>query len=98
MSVRGMRRCGMASTASPVAFRRLDGPRRFRLFGTQRRYEVHFDDGSTLVVAPTALDRLMKGRQYPADYWACVEAADAAHAVGDLNAVVEWPTGKRRSL
>ena len=49
-------------------FRRLDGARRFRLFGTRRRYEVHFDDGSILVVAPTALDRLMKGRRYPADY------------------------------
>jgi hypothetical protein len=64
----------------------------------QRRYELHFPHGKCRVVTLRQLDTILNGRSFPADFWAAVEAADAAFAAGDRDALIEWPSGRRAAL
>ena len=73
-----------------------DGPRAFAsAFRRVRRYELHDADGVTRMVTLHGLDSMLNARAAPADFWACVRAADAAFEAGDLDSLVEWPTGRR---
>jgi hypothetical protein len=38
------------------------------------------------------LDKFLDARRFPADFWACMEAADRAYAQRDPR-LIEWPTG-----
>ena len=81
--------------ASPrvVTIRRVGdwrGLRRLRHGG--RSYEVGLSDGSRRRVSFGKLDKLLDARKYPADYWACVLAADDARARGD-DSFLQWPSG-----
>lgn len=49
----------------------------------KERYEVWQPDAPPVAVTLAELDRRLDGRRYPADFWAAVDAADQAHAVGD---------------
>ncbi|MDR0341598.1 MAG: hypothetical protein LBI49_00525 [Nocardiopsaceae bacterium] len=70
-----------------------DRPRTLRsAFRRQRRYEVHRPDGRHRVLSLRELDVLLNGRAYPADFWACVHAADEAFARGDHDSLIEWPS------
>lgn len=57
-------------------------------------YELWQQAGERLV-ALRELDRLLGGRAYPADYWACVKAADDAWESGGPDIWIEWPSGTR---
>ena len=83
--------------AIEVAMRRIsDGPRRLgSLFRRQRRYELRFPTGERRIVTLHQLDSLLNASAVPADFWAYVGAADAVFANGELDALVEWPTGRR---
>jgi hypothetical protein len=61
----------------------------------KRHYNVWYDDGFGMSVSLSGLDTLLDARRVPADFWACVEAADAAFMAGDRDAVIEWPTARR---
>ena len=72
-----------------------DSPRSLgSLFRRSRRYEVR-SDSETRVMTLHQLDALLGARSTPADFWACVNAADAAFAAGDTDARFEWPSGRR---
>lgn len=62
----------------------------------KRQYNVWFEDGPGFSVSLSGLDTLLEGGRFPADFWACVHAADRAFKAGDRDAVFEWPTGHRR--
>ena len=61
----------------------------------KRQYNVWFDDGFAFSVSLHGLDTLLEGGRFPADFWACVKAADSAFKAGDRDAVFEWPSGRR---
>lgn len=65
-------------------------PQRWRRF-----YNVWHDDGFGFSVTLQGLDTLLDGGRFPADYWACVHAADDLFKSGDRDGVVEWPSGRR---
>jgi len=48
-------------------------------------------DGSRRRVSFGRLDTLLDGRKYPADFWACVHAADEAAGCD----VTVWPSGEQ---
>jgi hypothetical protein len=80
-----------------VRFRRVrTGRRRWGIFGQQRAYEVWQADGRRDVLDLHRLDKLLDACQYPADFWTCVKAADAAWTSGEHNVLIEWPSGIRR--
>jgi hypothetical protein len=85
---------GHTSTVTTYIQRRNKGsallPERWR-----RQYNVWSDDGFGFSVSLSGLDTLLDARRYPADFWACVQAADRAFKAGDLQAVFEWPSGRR---
>lgn len=66
-----------------------------RLTHGRRSYEVGLSDGSRRRVSLGALDTLLGARKYPADFWACVRAADDARARGD-DLILQWPSGVRQ--
>ena len=73
-----------------------DGPRTIRSgLRRIRRYEVSDPTGGPRVVTLRQLDSLLQARSMPADFWACVDAADAAYSDGDQAVLIEWPTGRR---
>lgn len=80
-----------------LRFRRANEPagRWSRIGGTRRRYELSQQDDARRVVALARLDKLLDGRAYPADFWACVKAADDAWESGELDAWINWPEGTR---
>jgi len=61
----------------------------------RRHYNVWYDDGFGMSVSLAGLDTLFDARKYPAEFWACVAAADRAFKSGDTEAVFEWPIGRR---
>jgi hypothetical protein len=76
---RGGDNCTMPrGDTAALRFRRIrdDTSLMARLLRRQRRYEVHQPDGHRRVVTFVELDRLLNGRAYPADFWACIRAAD----------------------
>lgn len=83
--------------ADEVKLKRVaDGPRTVRsAFRRVRRYEVTGPAHETRVLTLYQLDTLLHARMRPADFWACVDAADAAYAAGDPDVLIEWPTGRR---
>jgi hypothetical protein len=73
-----------------------DGPHTIRSgLRRVRRYEVSDPTGEIRVVTLHQLDSLLQARAMPADFWACVDAADAAYTAGDRDVLIEWPTGRR---
>lgn len=64
-------------------------------FRRARGYEVASADGERRTVSLRELDSVLDGRAVPADFWACVEAADAVFDAGDKDAFIEWPSGRR---
>jgi len=76
-----------------LPFRRVpDGPRSIRsAFRRVRRYEVEYRNGESRAVTQRELDSVLHARDTPADFWACVHAADIAFAEGRLEARIEWP-------
>jgi hypothetical protein len=40
----------------------------------------------------------LDGRSFPADFWACVNAADEAFAAGNADVLIEWPSGRHANL
>ena len=79
-----------------VAIRRAEDWRGMRRLTRGRRaYELRFSDGSSERCSFGELDRVADGRRYPADFWACVNAADQARAEGDADSMFEWPNGRR---
>jgi hypothetical protein len=88
----------MESPVRPVGFRRVKPPtsRRWNPLRLASRYEVVFGDDSRTILTLDALDALLEGRRYPADFWACVAAADDAHLRGEASTLIEWPSGQRR--
>ena len=91
----------MDSPSRPVHFRRL-GPPTSPVWGNwfrrASRYEVACGDEPREILSLHRLDVLLDGRRHPADFWACVAAADEAFAAGETGAFIEWPSGQRRSL
>jgi len=72
-----------------------DGPRTIgSAFRRVRRYEVDYLNGESRTVTLRKLDSVLHAREAPADFWACVRAADSAFAEGRLEARVEWPSGR----
>jgi hypothetical protein len=72
-----------------------DAPRTVRSgFRRVRRYEVHYSTGEHRVVTLRQLDSVLQARTMPADFWVCVGAADEAFAAGELDRLIEWPTGR----
>jgi hypothetical protein len=63
-----------------------------------RRYELHYPSGEHRVVTLDQLDAALDGRSFPADYWACVNAADEAFVAGNTDVLIEWPSGRRTNL
>jgi hypothetical protein len=61
----------------------------------RRHYNVCFEDGFAIFVSFSGLDTLLDVGRYPADFWACIQAADQAFKSGDREAVFEWPGGQR---
>lgn len=61
----------------------------------RRHYNVWFDDGFGFSVTLQGLDTLLDGSRFPADFRACVQAADELFKAGDRKGVVEWPSGNR---
>lgn len=61
----------------------------------QRQYEIHYPSGEHHVVTLRQMDAILNGRSFPADFWAAVSAADAAFASDDMDALIEWPSGRR---
>lgn len=83
-------------TTDLVLRRITDGPRRFRSgFRPVRRYELRYSTGERRLVTPREMDALLNARRVPADFWSCVNAADAAFGNGELEALIEWPSGRR---
>jgi hypothetical protein len=83
--------------ASVVAFRRVDDRGGLgRIIGGRRRYEVAMSDGTIRQVSFGGLDSLLDARHNPADFWACVHAADNEREhLGDQETprMVTWPSG-----
>lgn len=77
-----------------VAYFRRTGIRKSRPRRKSREYEVTFTDGSVQTLRLSKLDRLVEARRIPADFWACIDAADSAAARGDTRSAVEWPSGR----
>lgn len=79
-----------------VGFRRLEDRRGIsRVIKGRRVYEVSMSDG-TLRLSFAELDKLVDARRYPADFWACVHAADAERDhLGDHEQprITSWPSG-----
>jgi hypothetical protein len=63
-----------------------------------RRYELHYPSGEHQVVTLDQMDAALDGRSFPADFWACVNAADEAFAAGNTDVLIEWPSGRRAGL
>jgi hypothetical protein len=61
----------------------------------QRQNEIHYPSGEHHVVTIRQLDAILNGRSFPADFWAVVSAADAAFASGNMDVLIEWPSGRR---
>lgn len=80
-----------------LRFRRANEPAGHwsRIAGTRRRYELSQQDGARWAVALARLDKLLDRRAYPADFWACVKAADDAWESGEPDARINWPEGTR---
>ena len=75
-----------------VIFRGTEDWRGFRRLKRGRHsYEVAMSDGSRRRVSFGQLDTLLDGRKYPADFWACVHAADEAAGCD----VTVWPSGEQ---
>jgi len=67
----------MQAGVSVVAFRRIADRRGLgRFLGGGRRYEVAMADGTLRKMTLRELDALLDARHNPADFWACVDAAD----------------------
>jgi len=62
----------------------------------RRQYNVWFDDGFGFSVTLDGLDKLLDARSAPSNFWACVNVADELFKAGDLDRVVEWPSGMRK--
>jgi hypothetical protein len=78
-----------------VLIQRADRVRRLGPFRRiERRYRVRFLDGTELVLSLAGLDSLLDARRTPADFWACVHAADTAYAAGETLTQVEWPSSR----
>jgi hypothetical protein len=60
-----------------------------------RRYELHYPSGERRVVTLDQLDAVLDGQSFPADFWACVNAADEAFVAGNTDVLIEWPSGRR---
>lgn len=61
-----------------VGFRRLEDRRGVsRLLSGRRHYEVGMSNGTLRLVSFRELDKLLDARHCPADFWACVHAADS---------------------
>jgi hypothetical protein len=91
----------MRQGVSVVAFRRIaDRGGVGRILGGRRRYEVVMADGRLRQVSFGELDSLLDARGYPADFWACVHAADRERdRLGDYEQprMTEWPNGARHA-
>ncbi len=73
-----------------------DGPRKIRsAFRRQRQYEIYRSNGERSVVGLAEPRALLNGRKYPADFWACVDAADEAFTSGFHDVLIDWPSGQR---
>jgi hypothetical protein len=83
--------------ANTVNLRRVaDGPRSIGSgFRHVRRYEFSDSTGVPRLVTLHELGSLLNSRALPADFWACVAAADTAFSSGDVQAYFQWPTGQR---
>lgn len=80
-----------------VGFRRVQDRRGIlRLIHGRRVYEVSMSDGTLRRVSFGALDKLVDARRYPADFWACVHAADSERdrlGDGEEPRMTWWPNG-----
>lgn len=80
-----------------VGFRRLEDRRGIiRLVKGRRMYEVSMSDGTLRRVSFGELDELVNARRFPADFWACVHAADwERDHLGDHEQprMTSWPNG-----
>jgi len=63
-----------------------------RLTHGRRAYEVSLSDGSRRRVSLRDIDTMVGASKYPADFWACVQAADDAWSTGD-DSFLQWPSG-----
>lgn len=88
----------MKNGVSVVGFRRIDDRQGLgRLLSGRRRYEVALADGTLRQVSLGELDSLLDARRYPADFWACVHAADEERGhLGDReqSRMTSWPSGR----
>jgi hypothetical protein len=79
-----------------VGFRRLEDRRGIsRLLNGRRLYEVVMSDDTTRLVSFSELDKMLDARHFPADFWACVHAADYERDhLGDNEnpRMTAWPT------
>jgi len=83
-----------------VGFRRLEDRRGIsRVVKGRRVYEVSMSDGTLRRRSFAELDKMLEARRYPADFWACVQAADAERDhLGDHEQprLTSWPHGAPR--
>lgn len=90
----------MQAGARVAGFRRLEDRRGIgRLFRGRRVYEVVMSDDTTRLVSFSELDKLLDGRHFPADFWACVHAADYwRDHLGDHEdpTITSWPNALPR--
>ena len=85
----------MPDQTDRVLIQRFDQVRRIGPFRrSPRRYRLGHPDGSETVLSLAALDSILEARRTPADFWACVDAADTAYAAGDTVTRVEWPSSR----
>lgn len=82
----------------PIYLQRQDLPARKLTGRRRRRYLVRNSDGPPNSLALHELDKLLDGRAFPADFWACVTAADELFDAGDRHGLIEWPIGRRVEL
>jgi hypothetical protein len=80
-----------------VGFRRLEDRLGIgRVIKGRRVYEVSMSDGTLFRLSFAELDKAVDARRYPADFWACVHAADAERDhLGDHEQprLTLWPGG-----
>lgn len=80
-----------------VGLRRLNDRRGMaRIVRGKRAYELGMSDGTLRSVSFGQLNTLLKARRFPADFWACVSAADSARDhLGDheVPRMTPWPNG-----
>jgi len=82
----------MVSSPRVLTLRRVGDWRGLRrLTHGRRAYEVGLGDGSRRRVSLSQLDRMVDARKYPADFWACVPAADDAWTAGG-GSFLQWPS------